>query len=50
MKKSLLALALMGAFSSAAFAQSSVTIYGTLDAGITRTTHTSNTAIQARQQ
>ena len=46
MKKSLLALALMGAFSSAAFAQSSVTIYGTLDAGITRTTHTSNTAIQ----
>ncbi|KQV55540.1 MULTISPECIES: porin [unclassified Duganella] len=46
MKKSLLALALMGAFSSAAFAQSSVTIYGTLDAGITRTTHTANSAIQ----
>ncbi|HEY0586543.1 MAG TPA: porin [Pseudoduganella sp.] len=46
MKKSLLALALMGAFSSAAFAQSSVTIYGTLDAGISKTTHTSNSAIQ----
>lgn len=46
MKKSLLALALMGAFSSAAFAQSSVTIYGTLDAGITKTTHTANSAVQ----
>ncbi|MDY7540532.1 porin [Undibacterium sp. RTI2.1] len=33
MKKSLLALALMGAFSGAAFAQSSVTIYGIADAG-----------------
>jgi predicted porin len=46
MKKSLLALALMGAFSSAAFAQSSVVIYGTLDAGITKTTKTANTAVQ----
>jgi predicted porin len=45
MKKSLVALALMGAFSSAAFAQSSVTIYGTLDAGITKTTNTANTAV-----
>lgn len=45
MKKSLLALALMGAFSSAAFAQSSVVIYGTLDAGITKTTNSANTAI-----
>lgn len=33
MKKSLLALALMGAFSGAAFAQSSVVIYGIADAG-----------------
>jgi predicted porin len=46
MKKSLLALALMGAFSSAAFAQSSVVIYGTLDAGVTKTTHTANSALQ----
>jgi len=37
MKKSLVALALMGAF-SAAYAQSSVTIYGTLDAGIIKRT------------
>jgi predicted porin len=36
MKKSLVALALMGAF-SAAYAQSSVTIYGTIDAGVTKT-------------
>ena len=34
MKKSLLALALMGAFSSAAMAQSSVTIYGIADIGL----------------
>ena len=33
MKKSFLALALMGAFSGAAFAQSSVTIYGIADVG-----------------
>ncbi|MCU6434674.1 porin [Undibacterium sp. Jales W-56] len=33
MKKSLLALALIGAFSGAAFAQSSVTVYGIVDAG-----------------
>ncbi|MFZ6766495.1 porin [Undibacterium sp. Di26W] len=33
MKKSFLALALMSAFSGAAFAQSSVTIYGIVDAG-----------------
>ncbi len=45
MKKSILALALMGAFSSAAFAQSSVVIYGTLDAGITKTTNSANTAV-----
>jgi len=34
MKKSFLALALMGAFSGAAFAQSSVTIYGIADVGL----------------
>jgi predicted porin len=34
MKKSLLAFALMGAFSSAALAQSSVSVYGVLDVGI----------------
>lgn len=35
MKKSLLALALLGAFSSAAFAQTNVTVYGVADVGIT---------------
>jgi GBP family porin len=34
MKKSLIALALMGAFSGAAFAQSSVTLYGIIDIGV----------------
>ena len=46
MKKSLVALALMGAF-SAAYAQSSVTIYGTVDAGVTKKSGTS-TAIGKR--
>lgn len=36
MKKSFLALALMSAFSGAAFAQSSVTIYGIVDMGVVR--------------
>jgi len=36
MKKSLLALAALGAFAGGASAQSSVTLYGVLDAGITR--------------
>jgi predicted porin len=36
MKKSLLALAVMGAFAGAAQAQSSVTVYGTLDASMGR--------------
>ncbi|MFA9216381.1 MAG: porin [Sphingomonadaceae bacterium] len=39
MKRSLVALALMGAF-SAAYAQSSVTIYGTVDAGVSKRTGT----------
>ena len=43
MKKSLVALALAAAFGGAA-AQSSVTIYGTVDAGIQRTTHAPNDA------
>ncbi|RDU95762.1 porin [Trinickia dinghuensis] len=35
MKKSLLALAVLGAFTAPAFAQSSVTLYGIIDAGLT---------------
>ena len=38
MKKSLLALAMLGAFSGAAHAQSAVVIYGNLDAGIIKRT------------
>jgi len=37
MKKSLLALAAMGAFAGAAHAQSSVTVYGILDTGVVST-------------
>jgi predicted porin len=37
MKKSLLALAVLGAFAGAAQAQSSVTIYGIVDTGIAYT-------------
>jgi len=43
MKKSLLAIAVFGAFSSAAMAQSSVTVYGVLDASTSFTTN-ENTA------
>ena len=43
MKKSLLALAAMGAFAGAAQAQSSVTVYGLIDMGLTSIT-TDNTA------
>ncbi|GGY24677.1 porin [Pseudoduganella albidiflava] len=49
MKKSLVALALTAAFGGAA-AQSSVTIYGTIDAGIQRTTHTANDATQVTRR
>lgn len=38
MKKSLLALAVLGAFSGAAFAQSSVQLYGIIDLGVTHVT------------
>jgi predicted porin len=36
MKKSLLALAVLGAFSGAAFAQTNVSVYGIIDIGLTR--------------
>ena len=36
MKKSLLAVALLGAFASVAQAQTAVQIYGTVDAGVTK--------------
>lgn len=39
MKKSLLALAVLGAFAGVAQAQTSVTIYGSLDAGVRRVTN-----------
>lgn len=48
MKKSLFALAVLGAFAGAASAQSSVTIYGVADAAITRTDNgtTTNTTME----
>jgi len=47
MKKSLLALAVLGAFAGAAQAQSSVTIYGIVDTGITYTSKVQNNATGA---
>ncbi|EIJ45364.1 outer membrane porin [Herbaspirillum sp. GW103] len=44
MKKSLLALAVLGAFAGAAQAQSSVTIYGIVDTGLAYTSKAVNTA------
>ena len=44
MKKSLLALAVLGAFAGAAQAQSSVTIYGIVDTGITYTSKVGSVA------
>lgn len=38
MKKSLIALAVMGTFAGAAYAQSNVTVYGILDTGFARST------------
>jgi predicted porin len=45
MKKSLIALAALSAFATAAQAQSNVTIYGVLDAGITRASNTGSGAL-----
>lgn len=47
MKKSLLALAVLGAFAGAASAQSSVTIYGIVDTGIARIDQGDNAAGQS---
>lgn len=44
MKKSLIALAALGAFAGAASAQSSVTLYGTLDVGVSKQTGLALTA------
>jgi len=44
MKKSLLAVAAIGAFASAAQAQSSVTVYGILDTGIANVSNVANTS------
>lgn len=49
MKKSLLALAVIGAFASAAQAQTSVTIYGSIDAGL-RYTNNADAAGNSRVQ
>src|SRR3569833_3366267 len=43
MKKSLLALAVLGAFAGVAQAQTSVTIYGSIDGGVRRVTNTTST-------
>jgi predicted porin len=40
MKKSLLAIAMLGAFSAAASAQTNVTVYGSIDAGVRNETNT----------
>jgi predicted porin len=47
MKKSLVALALFGAFAATAQAQSSVQIYGTIDAGVAKAT--GNSAIVTKR-
>ena len=44
MKKSLIALAALGAFAGAASAQSSVTLYGVLDVGVSKQTNLDLTA------
>ncbi len=50
MKKSLLALAALGAFASVAHAQSSVTLYGIIDAGLDYTNNVNNGAGQGKSQ
>lgn len=47
MKKNLVALALLGTFASSAYAQSSVTIYGTVDVGVSKTSN-ATTAVGRR--
>lgn len=49
MKKSLLALAALGAFASAAHAQSSVTLYGIIDAGLTYVNNVQGNSLWAMQ-
>lgn len=49
MKKSLLALAALGAFASAAHAQSSVTLYGIIDAGLTYVNNVQGNSLFAMQ-
>lgn len=49
MKKSLLALAVMGAFTAPAFAQSNVTLYGVIDAGLTYVNNVGNGHVWAMQ-
>lgn len=49
MKKSLLALAALGAFASAAHAQSSVTLYGIIDAGLTYVNNVKGSSLFAMQ-
>lgn len=46
MKKSLIALAVLGAFAGAASAQSSVTIYGKIDLGVGKSIGTNDKAVQ----
>ena len=49
MKKSLLALAALGAFAGAVHAQSSVTLYGIIDAGLTYVNNTKGESLLAMQ-
>ena len=46
MKKSLLALAVLGAFAGAASAQSSVTLYGKVDLGVAKTTNSADKQVR----
>jgi predicted porin len=49
MKKSILALAVLGAFAGTAFAQTSVTVYGVADLGIARTQNAATPAARTTQ-
>ncbi|MEG1833387.1 MAG: porin, partial [Burkholderiaceae bacterium] len=54
MKKNLIALAIFGAFTGAAFAQSNVTLYGIVDGGLqyngTNVLNTTTKAIESKSQ